>query len=172
MKNYSSRKYSIEEYDPTWANIYNSEKEKLARIFGELAIDIQHVGSTAVVGLAGKPTIDILIVVANIENVDALNKDIASIGYLAMGAYISEDSRLFAIERDNRRIVNVHVFPINHPHIEEMIFLRDYLMSHPKIRDEYSELKRHLFATYPDNYGKYRMLKDEYFKALMKRIRV
>jgi len=78
---YKNRKYSVEPYNPEWKKQFETEVEFLSPIFSDKAISIEHIGSTAVPGLAGKPTIDILITVEKIEIADELSEKIESIGY-------------------------------------------------------------------------------------------
>ena len=69
---YKNRKYSVEPYNPEWRKAFETEVKFLRPIFSDKAISIEHIGSTAVPGLAGKPTIDILITVEKIEIADEL----------------------------------------------------------------------------------------------------
>lgn len=172
MKNYADRKYEVLPYDPEWPKIFESEAIKLKEIFKEDALDIQHVGSTSVPGLDSKPTIDILITVQDIAVAESHVSDMESLGYKYLGQYVKPESRLFVKERpDNAdRLFNVHVFPASHPHVRDMIGLRDYLRTHPETVQEYMSIKKKLFEQYPDDYAQYRKLKDEYMEDLKKRV--
>lgn len=169
---YKNRKYSIEPYNPEWRKQFEIEAQVLRPIFSDKAISIEHIGSTAVPGLAGKPTIDILITVEKIEIADGLSEKIESIGYKALGDYINQGSRLFVKERDDERLVNLHVFEARHPHIVEMIRLRDYFRSHAERVEEYSKLKFDLVKKYPNDYGLYRKFKDEWMEKLKENIQL
>lgn len=165
-----ARKYTVEPYNSGWERRFKIEADNLHRIFRDKAISIEHIGSTAVPGLAGKPTIDILITVERIEIADELSEKIEGIGYKNLGDYIKKGSRLFIKELDHTRFVNVHVFEENHPHVRGMLGLRDYLRSHPKIVEEYSKLKFDLVRKYPYDYGRYRKYKDEWMERLVGQI--
>lgn len=165
---YKNRKYTIEQYNPEWKRQFETETEILRPIFSDRSISTEHIGSTAVSGLAGKPTVDILITIEKIEIADRLSEKIESVGYKALGDYINQGSRLFVKERDGERLVNLHVFEANHPHVGDMINLRDYFQSHPQVVEEYSKLKFDLVKKYPDNYGLYRKYKDEWMENLKK----
>jgi len=142
----------------------------LRPIFFDKIISIEHVGSTAVSGLAGKPTIDILITVDKIEIADELSEKIESVSYKSLGDYINKGSRLFVKEEYDTRLVNLHVFEAQHPHVKDMITLRDYFRSHPEVVEEYSKLKFDLVEKYPNDYGLYRKYKDEWMENLKKEI--
>src|SRR3989338_4548653 len=92
------RSFSVIPYDPKWKDRFAKEKELLASIFTETALSIEHIGSTAVEGLAGKPTIDVLITANNIEDVDTLNRNMETAGYEVLGDYVMPDARLFVKE--------------------------------------------------------------------------
>ncbi|MEX2369212.1 MAG: GrpB family protein [Candidatus Paceibacterota bacterium] len=165
---YKNRKYTVESYNHAWKRRFEIEAEKLCPVFSDKAISIEHIGSTAVPELAGKPTIDILITVERIEIADELSKEIERIGYKSLGDYINKGSRLFTKEENNERLVNLHIFDVTHPHVKDMINLRNYFRSHLETVEEYSKLKLDLAKKYPDDYGLYRKYKDEWMENLMK----
>ena len=168
---YKNRKYSVEPYNPEWRKAFETEVKFLRPIFSDKAISIEHIGSTAVPGLAGKPTIDILITVEKIEIADELSEKIESIGYKSLGDYINQGSHLFVKEVGNTRLVNLHIFEAEHPHVKDMINLRNYFRSHPEVVEEYCKLKFELVEKYPDDYGLYRKYKDEWMENLKKNIK-
>lgn len=169
---YTGRKYEIYSYDPEWPKLFELEAAKLKDVFKDEAISVEHIGSTAVPELDSKPTIDVLITVKDIVVVDSYVSKMESLGYKYLGAYVKPDSRLFVKERpDNAdRLFNVHVFPADHPHVKDMIQLRDYFRTHSDTVKEYANLKRELVSKYPDDYGQYRKLKDEWMENLKKRV--
>lgn len=169
-RQYRKRKYEVKPYDGNWVKQFDAEATRVKAIFGNDAISIQHIGSTAVHGLDGQPTIDMLLLVEDITIADEHIKPMELIGYKYFVDYVSPNSRLFAKENENRRIFNVHIFPKDHPHVSEMIKLRDYLRKHPKEIQKYGEFKRKLSAQYPEDYAKYRKFKDKYVRELQTRV--
>ena len=131
---------------------------------------MEHIGSTSVSGLAGKPLIDILGVVADISTADNFEEPLKQLGYEFLGQYVMEGSRLFIKEKEGERLVNLHFFEQGHPHIDAMLKLRDYFRTHPAVVAEYSQLKFDLVQKYPEDYGSYRKYKDEWMNALKKKI--
>ena len=61
MERYGGGPIVIAAYDPAWPALFEQERAKLAAILGALVVAIEHVGSTAVPGLAAKPIIDLLV---------------------------------------------------------------------------------------------------------------
>lgn len=159
----------MQSYDRNWVKQFDAEATRVKAIFGNDAIDIQHIGSTSVPGLDSQPTIDMLLLVEDITTTNKYIKQMELIGYKYLVDYVGPNSRLFAKENANRRIFNVHIFPKDHPHVKEMVQLRDYLRQHPEEIQKYGEFKRKLFVQYPDAYTKYRKFKDEYVRELQTR---
>ena len=60
----------LEEYNPKWKDMYLEEKENLKGMFGNVALAIEHIGSTSVEGLSAKPIIDIAIGVKSLSDFD------------------------------------------------------------------------------------------------------
>lgn len=170
-KDYKIRKYTVVPYDPRWKEAFEQEKQELKAIFGNIATAIEHVGSTAVPGMASKPTIDALVLVKDMDSVDSLNEQMQESGYTPFGQYISPDMRFFAKEVNHTRLCNVHVSTEKTQYAQGMIQWRDYFINHPEVAKEYSQLKLDLAAKYPDDFGLYRKYKDEWIEELEKRIK-
>lgn len=172
MSDYKDRKYSLREYDSEWLKQFENEAKTLQDIFGSDAISIEHVGSTAVVGMYSKPVIDILLCVNKLNDAKKHSSQMISLGYKYLVDYVMPDSLLFRKMQGNINTLNIHIFQKDHPHVNEMIRVRDYLREHPKEVNDYSVLKRELYQQYPEDYETYRKLKDEYMANLMRRASV
>ena len=171
LSNYKNRKYEILPYDRKWPQQFAEHEKILKSIFSDKAISIEHIGSTAVADLMGKPTIDILILVDDVTIAGKLNQQMEIAGYHSLGEYVTQGAWLFVKESNNTRHCNIHVFHKDHPHAQEMLQLRDYFRTHPEIVSEYSKLKLDLVKKYPNDYGKYRKYKDEWMNTLKLRIK-
>ena len=75
------RPYTVVPYDPNWVLIYGKEKEIISNVFGEIALRIEHIGSTSVEGIWAKPQVDILVIVEDSSQVDDLIKPMLAQGY-------------------------------------------------------------------------------------------
>ncbi len=167
---YKDRKYDVVAYDASWQKRFTDEAGIIRNIFGK-DIRIEHVGSTSVPGMEGKPCIDVLVILENLEVVKKHIADMENVGYTYRGAFVRDDALLFAKIEDNVLKANIHFFPEGHPHIQDMLMLRDYLRNNPKEVSEYSTLKRDLYTQYPNDYAEYRKAKDEYMEKLKERAR-
>ena len=130
------------EYDPEWPRLYEREAARIRRALGPRALRIEHVGSTSVPGLAAKPLIDIVLVVADTGDEDAYVRSLEDAGYVLR---IREpdwfEHRLFKGPDTN---VNVHTFPEGCEEVDRMVGFRDWLRTHDDDRDLYLAAKREL----------------------------
>jgi GrpB-like predicted nucleotidyltransferase (UPF0157 family) len=132
----------LAEYDAEWPALYEREAKRIRRILGRRAIQVEHVGSTSVPGLAAKPLIDILLVVPDSANEPAYASDLEREGYVLR---IREpewyEHRVFKGPDTN---INLHVFSPGAAEIERMLRFRDFLRSNPAERERYELRKREL----------------------------
>ncbi len=170
MKQTTHREYIVMPYCPNWPKQFIDEAEKINKLLGKLTLKIEHIGSTAIPGMDAKPILDILILVKDNSAFDIVQPIMENAGYLYAGQYVTDNSRLYRKLDKNTLLANIHVFPINHPHVNEMLSLRDYLRSHPEEAKQYSEIKKELYDKYPTNYVDYRKNKDIYIKELMSKV--
>lgn len=153
-------------YDENWIRLFEKEANTLRNIFRKEIIAVHHIGSTSVPGLKAKPVIDIMPVVKKIVNIDDYNKNMADIGYEALGEAGLSGRRYFRRGGDNRTH-NVHVFQIdNESQIERHLAVRDYLREHDDEAIKYGELKSQLAKQFPLNIYGYMEGKDAFVKAL------
>jgi GrpB-like predicted nucleotidyltransferase (UPF0157 family) len=130
------------EYDPSWPEMFAREVERIAAALGEGALKTEHVGSTAVPGLAAKPIIDILLVVADSADEEAYTPALEAAGYvLRVREPDWYEHRMF---RDPDANVQVHVLSEGCPEIERMLLFRDRLRINHADRELYERKKREL----------------------------
>src|SRR3989344_736093 len=157
---YKNRKYDVAPYDTKWVDQFEEYKSKTQKIFPEA--QIEHIGSTSVPGMAGKPCIDLLVIVEDLKIAEKHIGAMEKVGFEDAGEFVMENPRLFRVMKDDTLFANVHFFPAGHPHNDEMLNLRDYLRSHPEEVKAYSKHKEELYSKYQDDYASYRKYKDEY----------
>ena len=135
------RDMSVIDYDPRWPAAAEAEAERLRSVLGDVLVRVHHIGSTAVPGLAAKPVIDLLLEVADLSELDALDEEMRSIGYRPSGEYGIPGRRYYPKGGDDRTH-HAHAFVVGDRHIMEHLAFRDYLRTHPEARAEYSRVKR------------------------------
>lgn len=138
-------------HNPDWAKMAEAEGARIAEAMGDIFLRIEHFGSTAIPGIAAKPTVDLSPIVRSIEMADARRADIEALGYLWRGEFGIPGRRYCVLERDGKRLFHVHIFADGDPNIATQLIFRDYLRAH---RDEalaYEAIKREAAAAHPWN---------------------
>lgn len=162
----------LAEPDPTWPALFAREAERIRHALGDDAIAIEHVGSTSVPGLAAKPIIDILLVLADPADEISYVPLLEAVGYILR---IREpewyEHRMF---RGPDTDVNLHVLPAGCVEIERMLAFRDHLRTNAADRDRYERAKRELASRtweFGQNYAdaKTEIVEDILTRALAER---
>jgi GrpB-like predicted nucleotidyltransferase (UPF0157 family) len=150
----------VVDYDPDWPARFEIWHARLARALGRFATRIEHVGSTAVPGLAAKPVIDIQISVRAVADEAAYVPAIKRAGV----AFRSRDARhrYFRPAGDRPRDVQVHVCEAGSAWERAHLLFRDYLRSEAAARDAYARLKQELSARHRQDRIAYNEAKTDF----------
>lgn len=126
--------------DPTWLDDYARLAVRIREALGEAVLDLAHVGSTAVPGLAAKPVIDIDLTVADSADEDAWLPPLERAGFeLVVREPWWHEHR--ALVHDDPRC-NLHVFSADASEPVRHLLFRDWLRTHPDDLQLYAEAKR------------------------------
>ena len=134
----------IVEYDARWPRAFESERVRIVDAIARwLAGPIEHIGSTAVPGLAAKPVIDIM---AGVESLEASRPAIAALEaqQYCYAPYRTEVMHWFCKPSPAFRTHHLHLVPVGSRLWNEQLAFRDYLCAHPDAAAEYEALKRRL----------------------------
>jgi GrpB-like predicted nucleotidyltransferase (UPF0157 family) len=120
----------IEPYNEAWPTQFHQASTPLREALGDVAVRIEHIGSTAVPGLAAKPVIDIQISVAALEPVDPFRVPLEELGYVYRADNLERTKRYF---REPPGAPRTHIHVRKHGTFSEQfpLLLRDYLRAHP-----------------------------------------
>lgn len=141
---------------PSWTQEFHALGQLSRACLGELALRIDHIGSTSVPGLAAKDVIDVQVTVAALDR-DRLVPAFAQAGFDHHPDYLGDHrppdvhgpeqdwAKLFFSPRTGRP-AHVHVRVIGRPNQRYALLFPDYLRSHPEVAAAYAELKRRLAA--------------------------
>lgn len=159
----------VTDYDENWIQLFRTEEKIIRGIFKDEIDGIQHIGSTAVLGLKAKPIIDIMTIVKNIESVDGFNQKMIEVGYEPLGELGIKGRRYFRKGGENRTH-QIHFFQFDNAfEIERHLAVRDYLITHKKDAIEYGKLKELLANEFPKDIEGYSSGKDDFVKKLERR---
>ena len=160
-------KVEVVPYDPAWPGLYAHEAHRLREALGEAALGVDHVGSTAVPGLAAKAVIDIHLVVANSADESAYARLLEQLGYLLI--HREPDWFEHRMFRLSQPMVNLHLFSAGCPEHDRCRAFRDWLRSNDADRELYSATKLSLAARNWSSVQDYADAKTEVVTAIMAR---
>jgi GrpB-like predicted nucleotidyltransferase (UPF0157 family) len=145
---------AVVEYDPEWPRQFEEEACRVRDVLGDRALRIEHVGSTSVPGLAAKPSLDMLLVVADSADEAEYVTALEAAGYRLR----IRESEWFEhrMLKGPGREVKLHVFSAGCPEIDRMVTFRDWLRTHESDRELYAGCKRALTERewkYTQNYA-------------------
>ncbi len=154
-------------YRPEWQRLYEEEASRLRTALGDHALQIEHVGSTAIDGMIAKPIIDIGIAVERLTECAAVAETLVSIGYEHIPAD-EIDGRLFLVKGppDVRQIHLSLAEPASTFWRRHVLF-RDYLRAQPLAAAEYATLKRQLAARYSEDRASYTAGKEAFIERVL-----
>lgn len=157
----------LAEYDAEWPAEFERLRERVRGLLGdELAIRIEHYGSTAVPGLAAKPVIDVLVEVPTIER--AFDRALEVFGGAECECWRFEDDALVILrERPlGKRVAHIHLAPAGHE-IWRGLRFRDWLRAHPEDARRYEALKRRLAEQLGSDREAYTRAKGEFVREVL-----
>lgn len=140
---------------PDWPRAFRDEAAALRPALGPALMALHHIGSTAVPGLAAKPTIDILGVVTGLAAARSRETALAALGYVARGASGLPGRLYFRKTTGADRTHHLHLFAQGDAHIARHLAFRDYLTAHPDEARDYGALKTALAAAHPEDIQAY-----------------
>ena len=153
-------------YDAAWPARFEEESAELRRALAPwLAGPIEHIGSTAIRGLAAKPVIDIM---AGVDSLEASRPAIAAatrLGYCYF-PYQAELKHWFCKPSPACRTHHLHLVPVGSPQWARPIAFRDYLRTHPDVAAEYEALKWRLAAEFRFDREAYTQAKTPFIDAV------
>jgi GrpB-like predicted nucleotidyltransferase (UPF0157 family) len=172
------RQVEIVDYDPVWPLIFAELRQVIAPVLGDLALSIEHVGSTAVPDLAAKPIVDLDIVIPSREQLPEVILRLAKLGYEHEGDVGILGREAFArpssdVPRDGTgrewRRHHLYVCARDNAELARHLIFRDYLRAHPEQARAYAALKRQLARRYPYDVDAYCEAKTEFVEGILRR---
>lgn len=164
-------------YNPQWPLEFEKIKREIASAMGDLALRIDHIGSTSVLGLAAKDIIDVQVGVSGFD--PRLVDSLRSAGYVyrpdittdhlppGVSGPAAEWEKRFFKAPPGQRPANVHVRIKGNANYRYALLFRDYLRSHPLAAGGYAQLKHTLARYHPDDLEAYTVIKDPVCDVIM-----
>lgn len=151
----------IVDYEPSWPDAFVAERDRLSPLFPGL--QVHHIGSTAVPGLAGKPVIDMI---ALVDDLDATADLLIGRGGYQLDVRFNEGllhRRYLCYPSISHRTHHLHLVDVNED-MQRCLRFRDRLRSDCRLIAAYAALKRSLAARFEDDRAGYTMAKTRFIQ--------
>lgn len=155
----------IEPYDPHWPARFADESERVRAVLAGEALAIEHVGSTAVPGLAAKPIIDMVLECTSYPPSAAVEQALAALGYEARGEFGVPGRHFYS--KGNPRCFHIHVVPRNGEVLRRTVAFRNYLREHPEAAAQYAAIKREAAPGQPLGSQAYVLAKGPFVETIL-----
>lgn len=160
------RQITVVEYDPRWPSLFEELSAPILRVLADLAISVEHVGSTAVPGLAAKPVIDIDIVVLRAHVVEAIGR-LKTLGYEHLGDRGVPQREAFE-QPPGTAEHHLYVCPSESSALANHLAIRDHLRANPEDARAYGDLKKRLAVEFVNDIDGYVEAKTGFLLAILR----
>ena len=140
----------IAPYDPEWPRLFAELGARLREALGPVALRIDHIGSTAIPGMAAKPVIDVQVSVANFDPLALFRAPLESLGFMHRASNPDLTKRYFR-ETPGERHTHIHVRRAGSWSEQFALLFRDYIRAHDEDCRWYDAIKRQLAEQYGDD---------------------
>lgn len=166
-------------YNEQWPHEFRHIAAKLRGALGDLALRIDHIGSTSVAGLAAKDVIDVQASIMSFEVIEQVRMALESIGYAMRGGFDhdhhpprftgadSEWEKRFFFPPAGQRRTNLHMRVLGRANQRYALLFRDYLRAHEDIAAAYAAVKLRLAHYHADDIEAYVDIKDPVCDVIM-----
>ena len=161
---------AVEPHNAQWETAAQQAIEKLQNILGSIVIGAQHIGSTAIRSICAKPIIDIVVGVADFDDILAMNDVLEKNGFIFRGQDVP-DQYLYVCGDTDTRTHHIHAVIYDSEAWNNYINMRDYLNCHNEDAQAYSQLKERLAEQYPDDRNKYTEMKSAFISEILAKAR-
>lgn len=153
-------------YDPGWPRDFDRIRIGLEHLLAGYVVTIEHIGSTAIPGIAAKPLIDIDIILRSAADIPLATRILLKQGYEPRGNRYDDDVWAF-MRRDGEPPERVYLCPPNNRTHERRMIFRDYLRAHPAAAVAYAKLKLELAGIHRHDGDRYTAEKRRFIDAII-----
>ena len=166
-----SKRADLRNYSNKYLEIGKNTIKKLMNIIGDKVEKIEHVGSTAIIGIKSKPIIDIVIGVKSLDIVDELKETLEENEYYYSKTKLNNTAILFICEENGKRTHNIYFVIYEGDRWKEFVYFRDALNADKELAKEYENLKINLSYKYSDDIQKYTEGKANFISSVIEEYR-
>jgi GrpB-like predicted nucleotidyltransferase (UPF0157 family) len=156
-------------YSPDWPNQFHAIREELLSVFAPTLVNIEHIGSTSVPGLAAKPVIDVLLGAHSLADIESKIKPLNEVGYSYVPKYECEIPmrRYFVKSSATSLRVHLHAVELGSRLWQEHLAFRDRLRTDAHLRAQYQTLKLRLAEEFADDKFAYTDAKGPFIQSVL-----
>jgi len=156
-------------YDEAWPRRFEDERSSISQALAGAILGVEHVGSTAIRGMAAKPVIDVLVLVDDISKAPGLFDSLERLGYhyFPYDEVRTPERRWFCKPNRLHRTHHVHLTEAGSRHHRSQIAFRDHLRSHPDDARRYEALKADLALRFPHDREAYTEGKSAFVASIL-----
>lgn len=155
-------------YDPEWAKLFEEEREAIQKVLGDRAVDVEHIGSTAIPGMLAKPILDLQVAVGSLDDYEQYTPELEKLGYQFMRDNRDELEHILYIKGpEEKRTHYLKLTTMDTDFWKEHILFRDYLISDPDWAEQYKELKQKLLEKHGSERENYTKEKENFIKETL-----
>ncbi|HEX2202277.1 MAG TPA: GrpB family protein [Longimicrobium sp.] len=167
-----SRTLRLVPHDPAWPERFAAEAARIRAALGARALAVEHVGSTAVPGLMGKPVLDVGIAVGSEADADACIAPLGALGYAYRGPYGDDPRRRYYVRDEGGvRVAQVHLYVLPAAAWDEKLAFRDALRADPALAAAYEAEKRRVAEAVEWDKGAYSIAKGPFVERILADLR-
>jgi len=159
--------------DPAWSTAFELERDRLQTLLPGVFVQVEHIGSTAVPGLAAKPVIDIMAGVASLAGVDATIDVLCDNGYTTSKEFNASlaDRKWLMRWRDGHRTHHLHIVVFGGAPWSDRLAFRDVLRHDPYLVRRYASLKTALATQHRGDREAYTDAKADFVRSVIRAAR-
>jgi len=166
----------IYDYDPRWLVIYEVEKRRVLGAIGHKVLALEHIGSTAVPGLGGKPIVDMMAGICSSKDAEECVRLLQPLGYGDVTPQPDNHEWFYCLgmrapDQREHEYVHLHLVKYMSDHWTRHLLFRDYLRTHPAVAQQYFELKKMLASQYDADREGYTEAKTKFIESVVAQAR-
>lgn len=159
-------KVKVKSFNPMWKKEFEKERKALRKFLGA-EVKIEHIGSTAVLGLSAKPIIDIAVGVGDDLKIKEVAEILAQNGYETQNNMQTRGEFLAKKGSPENRTHYIHICKQESQRFKNYILFKNYLMLNPKYIKKYQNLKTKMAKKYADNRKEYSKKKEKLIEKIL-----
>ena len=157
----------VVDYSSHWPSEFEALAAPIRAALGDLALAVEHIGSTSVPGLAAKPIIDLDVVISSRLKLPETLARLAALGYVHRSNLGIPGREAFHWIGPKRH--HLYVCAVDTPSLRQHLLFRDYLRAHPAEAQAYGELKKRLAEQHRNDREAYGLAKTDFATRILSR---